>query len=582
MGSHRTLRRALCHGAAYGAAAAFAVALTRISGGFAMFWIATALIVPGLLARPPRQWWSTIFACAVASMAVTGGLGMGWRAAPVLALANCGEAIVAALIVRAAHRRYRSYASLRWLAATFLAGGLIAPAISGMPATLVMVWVTGKPLVASYGAWMLSHGLGFIAIFPTAGLLAQARVRHRSILPPPEKRKAAALSLAGVVAAGAVCFGQSSVPMLFLPILVLMYTMVLTDIVVSAVGLVLLLVMGVGSALLGIGPLQLVADAPAERYLMLQFYTACISLTAMPVALMLDRRRALFAALAESETRYRLLADFSTDIIMVTDNRGTIRYISPSIRQLGDYDPAALVGKSTDMLIATQHRDEVAQAYAGVVLHPGTTASVEFLGVTRSSGMRWFESHMRSIQREDGGVDGVCSIVRDIAQRKRREAELNAVALTDPLTSLANRRAFDMFMANAGDDEDGFVALFDLDHFKRVNDTHGHEAGDRVIKAFARAARGAVRDSDLVARIGGEEFAIHLHDTTLAQARVVCERIRFALGEEARRSAPEVGPVTASVGISRLDGPLAAVLRRADAALYQAKAAGRDQLAIAA
>jgi len=217
------------------------------------------------------------------------------------------------------------------------------------------------------------------------------------------------------------------------------------------------------------------------------------------------------------------------------------------------------------------------------VLNAGTTAIVEFLGITRSSGKRWFETHMRGIFREDGAVDGVCSIVRDISARKRREAELQTVALTDPLTSLANRRAFDLFMASAKpDDGESYIALFDLDHFKRVNDTHGHAAGDAVIKAFARAARGAVRDTDLVARIGGEEFAIHLQDATLAQARVVCERIRAALVDQARMAAPQVEGVSASVGISRFDGPLADVLRRADIALYEAKAQGRDRLAIAA
>jgi diguanylate cyclase (GGDEF)-like protein len=173
--------------------------------------------------------------------------------------------------------------------------------------------------------------------------------------------------------------------------------------------------------------------------------------------------------------------------------------------------------------------------------------------------------------------------VRDISHRKRREAELKAVALTDPLTSLANRRAFDMFMATAHEAAGAsFVALFDLDHFKAVNDTHGHEAGDRVLKAFARAARRVVRESDLVARIGGEEFAVHLTDTSLPHARLVCERICAALTEEARRTAPEVAEVTVSVGLSPFDAPLAEVLRRADAALYDAKARGRNRLAIAA
>ena len=570
-------------GLVYGAAAAFSIALTRADRGLAMFWIATALLVPVLIARPVRRWWPTLAACWVASAAVTGTLGLGWQLAPFLATANCAEAAIAALLLRAAHRRYHSYTPLPWLGLAFVVGGLVAPVLSGLIATAAIVWLTERSAAGVLGDWMLSHGLGFVSLFPMAGLLAQARMRRRSILPEPGRRLTAAASLAAVIAAGTICFGQSAVPMLFLPILVLMYTMVLTDLTVSAVGLLVLVAMGIGSAYLGIGPLRLVAVAPADRFLFLQFYIVCVALTAIPIALMLEKRRTLFATLAESEARYRLLADFSTDIIMVTGNRGEIRYISPSIRQLGDYDPASLIGKGTDTLIAPQHHAEIEQAHLEVLRNPGATASVEFLGITRSNGMRWFESHMRGIVREDGSIDGVCSIVRDISTRKRRESELRAVALTDPLTNLANRRAFDMFMASATtDDGESYVALFDLDHFKRVNDDFGHATGDIVIKAFARAARSVLRDSDLVARIGGEEFAVHLQDTTLAQARLVCERIRAAFVHQAQLTAPEVGPVSASVGISLCDGPLVRVLRRADAALYKAKANGRNCLAIAA
>ena len=583
MRSQLTLRSMLMPALVYAAAAAFSVGLTRVGGGLAMFWIATALLVPVLIARPVRRWWPTLAVCWVASMVVTGTLGLGWQVAPFLATANCAEAAIAAWILRAAHRSYRSYTSLPWLGLAFVVGGLVAPVLSGLIATAAVVWLTERSAAEVLGDWMLAHGLGFVSLFPMAGLLAQARMRRRSILPEPGRRVTAAASLAAVIAAGAICFGQSIVPMLFLPILVLMYTMVLTDLTVSAVGMLVLVAMGIGSAYLGIGPLRLVAVAPADRFLFLQFYIVCVALTAIPIALMLEKRRVLFATLAESEARYRLLADFSTDIIMVTGNRGEIRYISPSIRQLGDYDPAFLIGKGTDTLIAPQHHAEIEQAHLKVLRNPGATASVEFLGITRSSGMRWFESHMRGIFREDGSVDGVCSIVRDISKRKRRESELRAVALTDPLTDLANRRAFDVFMASVvTDDCESYVALFDLDHFKRVNDDFGHATGDIVIKAFACAARGVLRDSDLVARIGGEEFAVHLQDTTLAQARLVCERIRAAFAHQAQLTAPEVGPVSVSVGISLCDGPLVGVLRRADAALYKAKANGRNCLAIAA
>ncbi|HUQ13305.1 MAG TPA: diguanylate cyclase [Novosphingobium sp.] len=579
----RTLRRALVQGALYGAASAFSVELSRINDGFAMFWIADALLVSWLLALSPRRWWATLLTCAGATAAVTGLMGLGWWAALPLSIASTLEAVIGAGLIRAAFRRFRAFTALRSAIAAYVAGGIVAPLISAVPAALTMNIIAGRDFGSSFSAWALAHSLGFVGVFPCAGLLAQARARHRRVLPGPGQRKTAVLSLGAVVVAGGACFGQSTVPMLFLPILVVMYTMVLTDLIVTAVAMAMLMIMGVASAFLGIGPLRLVADAPAEAFLFLQFYTACISLAAMPIALLLERRRRVFAALTESEARYRLLADFSTDIIMVTEITGAIRYVSPSIRQLGDYEPAALVGTTTDNLIAPQHRKDVEAAHRGVVARPETTASVEFLGVTRMQGLRWFESHLRAVLREDGGVDGVCSIIRDISHRKRREAELNAVALTDPLTSLANRRAFELFMSAVGkDDGENYIALFDLDHFKRVNDSFGHEAGDRVLKAFARAARGVVRDCDLVARIGGEEFAIYLDATTLPQARLVCARICCALAEEGLRAAPRAGRITASVGLSRLDAPLATVMRRADAALYQAKADGRDRLAIAA
>lgn len=583
MRSHLTVRRALWPTVIFAAAAAFSVGLTRVSGGVAMFWIATALLVPMLASRPARLWWPTLAGCWIASVMISGTIGLGWTLAPFLATANLAEAAIVAQLMRAAHRRYKSYLSLPWLGVTFVTGGLVAPFVSGLFASAAIGLVTGQSAIGVLGYWMLSHGLGFLCLFPVAGLLAQARIRHNSLLPAPGKRLPACVALVGVIAAGALCFGQSSMPMLFLPIVVLMYTMVFTELTVSAASLLLLVAMGIGSAFMGIGPLRLMATAPADRFLFLNFYIVCVSLTAIPIALMLDRRRAMFATLAESEARYRLLADFSTDIIMVSGNTGVIRYVSPSIRQLGDYDPEDLVGTATEALIAPQHRAEMAEAYLQVLRNPGATASIEFLGITRSNGLRWFESHMRGVFRDDGSVDGVCSIVRDIATRKRRESELRAASLTDPLTNLANRRAFDVFMASAvKDDDESYIALFDLDRFKLVNDGFGHATGDLVIQAFARAARGVLRDTDLVARIGGEEFAVHLPDTTLAQTRLICERIRAAFVHEGQSAAPQVGPVSVSVGISLCRGPLDDVLGRADAALYKAKASGRNCLAVAA
>ena len=553
-----------------------------MSGGFAMFWVATALLVPWLLTRHPRRWLPTLAACAIASILVTGLLGLGWRAAPLMALANCCEAVVDALLIRWAYRRIATIASLRAATASYIAGGVLGPLAAAAPALIGSYLSTGDDPTHQFLSWMVGHGLGFIAIFPCAALIARARASRQAILPPPGQRLSAAAYLGAIVAACAVCFGQSTVPMLFLPILVLMYMMTFTDIMLSAIGLAIVIAIGVASAFLDIGPLRLIAHGSPDRFIFLQFYIACISLTAMPIAMLLEKRKRLFTALAESEMRYRMLADFSTDIIMVTGLNGEIGYVSPSVQQLGDWSPAELLGSSTNHLIAEEYHADVARAHLAVTASPGTTASVEFLGVTKGKQKRWFESHLRAIQGEDGVVTGVCSVVRDISKRKRTEAELKSFALTDPLTSLANRRAFELFMASERQSGDSFLAMFDLDQFKRINDTFGHQAGDDVLKCFARALRATLRTSDLGARIGGEEFAIHLHSTSLAQAQIICERVRAAFTEEVDRRLPGIGPVTASVGLSRFDASLTVVLRRADTALYAAKAAGRDCLATAA
>jgi diguanylate cyclase (GGDEF)-like protein len=123
------------------------------------------------------------------------------------------------------------------------------------------------------------------------------------------------------------------------------------------------------------------------------------------------------------------------------------------------------------------------------------------------------------------------------------------------------------------------LALLDVDHFKKVNDTWGHPFGDRVLCKLAEHCRGATRASDLVARIGGEEFAILLVETPITEARAIAERLRLAQMSESL----EGREITVSLGISELlpdDRGIEDLLKRADAALYRAKGAGRNRVAL--
>jgi diguanylate cyclase (GGDEF)-like protein len=171
---------------------------------------------------------------------------------------------------------------------------------------------------------------------------------------------------------------------------------------------------------------------------------------------------------------------------------------------------------------------------------------------------------------------------------ERREAEQRSFALSDPLTGLMNRRAFADFAARMGRRRVGSrnaiaIMVLDLDHFKSVNDRFGHEVGDRMLRAFADVSEANVRPSDQLFRMGGEEFCFALPETPLDDAIVVAERIRKAF--EASVLDTSVGPAAATVSIglaaTQFAVDIEVLLAAADAAVYEAKARGRNRVVVA-
>lgn len=178
---------------------------------------------------------------------------------------------------------------------------------------------------------------------------------------------------------------------------------------------------------------------------------------------------------------------------------------------------------------------------------------------------------------------GVASIgALSLALNHARNSQLHSRdARTDPLTGLMNRRAlFDIY---EGRKIGPFivVAAFDLDHFKSVNDTHGHAVGDQVLERFARIMLATKRQNDLAVRLGGEEFALVMSRTTMDQGEEVAESIRLQLAATTIETDEGELCCTVSVGLASGDkfgSTFAQVLRAADAALYQAKSTGRDRI----
>jgi diguanylate cyclase (GGDEF)-like protein/PAS domain S-box-containing protein len=180
---------------------------------------------------------------------------------------------------------------------------------------------------------------------------------------------------------------------------------------------------------------------------------------------------------------------------------------------------------------------------------------------------------------------GAVVVFADITHLKRMQDELRRQAETDPLTGLANRRAFFVAFAlgRAAAERNGTpsaLLMLDIDHFKLVNDRHGHAAGDAVLRALAGQIRASMRSGDLAARLGGEEFAILLCDSSPEGAARFAERLRTRVAQNLRIPGKPEEAVTISIGLAQIrpDEDADAALARADQALYEAKRQGRNRV----
>ena len=182
------------------------------------------------------------------------------------------------------------------------------------------------------------------------------------------------------------------------------------------------------------------------------------------------------------------------------------------------------------------------------------------------------------------GEKVIIAVARDITHRKELEDQLRHLADNDELTALYNRRVFFEMSEKAVSyckryEKPLSCLIVDLDHFKQINDSFGHPGGDVVLKSFGRLLANSARASDIVARIGGEEFAIVMPRTNLQQATHWAESLTKTLSEKTFSIEQEKLRVSVSIGISTLDeevSDITALIKMADRALYQAKAAGRD------
>lgn len=288
--------------------------------------------------------------------------------------------------------------------------------------------------------------------------------------------------------------------------------------------------------------------------------------------------------LAQSEEHYRLLSLNAYDTVMRVDDGGTMTWVSPSIRSILGYEPEELVGRPVADFLAP---DMTKQAAGTMKRLTGQDIVIERFRVrSKNRKLHWAESFARPYIDARGQRDGIVVSFHLIDKQVAAERELERRARTDELTRLLNRREVlerleGLRGLTARTGQRLAVLFVDFDRFKAINDTHGHAAGDTVLRATADRLRACLRGSDdLGARVGGDELMIVLRGVRdLEDAVTVAEKLRKSAAEPVNvKGVPIEATVSIGVTLARPNESTDALVARADAAMYQAKQKGRNQI----
>ena len=584
----------LATGAAFYVAAAGALHLTHAVDGLAALWPANGILLAALIIAAPRDAWRHVAAATLASLAANIGAGVGPVPSAGYTAANMVEALIAWRLARGRDRSLPSFLTPAAVARFFYAA--FAAALAS--ATLATLFHLSTAL-DTWSSWVTTDLLGMLIVTPVVVTgYAEAAADRRGIRPG----EAAAL-LVGVGAVSALAFGQSGFPLIFLSLAALLAATLRLGPLGAAASVAVIAAVGSFCTSLGLGPLPAIGHGNAKLPIMFfQFYLFVLLVTSLPLGALLAARDRLVRRLAESNRLLRL-AEQSAGVghwrIGVT---GQDSYCSPEVLRIhgmaGD-DKLPLARAMADY--RAEDRDRIV-ALVRSALRDGTPFEFEARIVTAAGEERRVHSRGFPDRTEDGVLLGLFGTMQDVTRQVEGQHALEAArtaaeqaariataaAETDALTGVANRRKIvtmlDEAIATAGvSGRPLSVAMIDLDHFKAINDRHGHLVGDEVLVRVARVAEGSLRGADTVGRMGGEEFVILLPSADGDQAMAVAERVRAAIAASASPDQPAL-VVTASVGVATLvpgESP-AALLHRADVALYAAKGSGRNTLRRAA
>lgn len=296
-------------------------------------------------------------------------------------------------------------------------------------------------------------------------------------------------------------------------------------------------------------------------------------------------KREMERALHQSETQYRLITENMSDLVCILERDGQVRYASPSHKTVLGYAPELYEGKN--MLDFIHPNDvESARRQLDTMTASSESLTLEFRHLHQDGRWIWLETKIQAIYDDVGQLLHYLTVTREIMKRKVLEKQLKHLAYHDTLTDLPNRRYFLAYLEETLvrlDEEDESLAVLslDIDCFKQINDTLGHDIGDELLRQFSARLTDVLRNQDVIARFGGDEFSVLIRYTESDAPRRVAEKLVTAL-QLPWLIEGHTFVTTSSVGVApyRPGMPTKQLLKHADLALYEAKARGRNQYVV--
>ncbi len=504
---------------------------------------------------------------------------------------NSGEVLLGAFALRKRSAVLPRFTQQRYLFRFTSRAVLAAPIV-----TAILYAAARWPLTGTYPwsfvlNWFSTDALGITVTTPACVSIFQSH------LPLSSQHDRHWILLIVLIPVTIAAFCQSHLPVLFMIYPLVGLILFRYGLGWAAVSTLFVAAVGGACTIRGLGPFAIASPAISRSpTVLLQLYIASGMFLVFSAGSVMEALRETERRLRETVYLHDLVTESSRDVIILADFKGRRSYVSAAASTLGGWNRDELLGMSSLDLV---HPDDHLKALS-IVHHirKGSDGGLLECRVKNKSGQYvWVESNLRPVRDPNTGAPiGILNMVRDISRRKLAEddlkqanAALEALAITDPLTHLSNRRHFDRRLADEWRrcTRQGMplsLLILDADWFKSYNDTYGHPQGDLCLKQIAESALEVVtRPGDLVARIGGEEFAIILPNTTsegaMQVAGFVCESLRR---RQLPHNANPVGHVTISVGCATTHPAkgqqASALIQRADKALYAAKHAGRNQV----